>query len=635
MERFSKQNLAAYRKKHPEKFLPPGEVFDHIRRGSCLFAGTACALPQYLVRSLAEHADTSPHGLLGTDVVQMWTLGVAPFADEYYERNFRNNSFFIGDSSREAVNSGHADYTPVFLSEVPALFREGTVPVDVALIQTSLPDSRGSVSLGISVDIVKVAAENARMIIAQVNGRMPAVRGDSFISLDDIDYIIPRDEALLEYSPRVPDEISRKVGRHVGKLVADGDTIQVGYGSMPNAILSCLSEKNDLGVHTELLTDGIIALVKKGVVTNRKKSFDRNATVASFCMGTARTYRYIHDNPAFRFMPVDYTNSVRRIMSHRNMTAINSALQIDLTGQATSESIGSLFYSGIGGQADFMRGAVLAPGGRSVLAMRSTSNDGKRSRVVPRLDAGTGVTLNRGDVHYVVTEYGIAHLHGKNIRERALSLIAIAHPEFRTWLVEEAKKAGYIPADFPYVPGKAGEYPGHLLRRAEARGGLHLLLRPVKLTDGDLLKDFFYSLSDASNYHRFFTGRQYVSRNFLKNFIINDYARQLVLLAVIEDGGMESVAGMGQYIVDDITHRADVAFAVRDEYQGMGIGRILLQSLTGIAKKEGITGFTADVLPDNRPMLKLFASMRFITKKNLADGIYSLVMDFRNTLQNV
>lgn len=629
MKNFSKLNLARYRKRHPEKFVAAHEAFGRIHKGSHIFAGTACALPQHLMKSLSSYVDSAQHGLIGTDVIQVWTLGVAPFADEYYERNFRNNSFFISDSSRAAVNSGHADYTPVFLSEVPALFNSGMVSIDVALIQTSLPDGKGNVSLGISVDIVMAAAENARMIIAQVNGRMPAVHGDSFINLKDIDFIIPRDEPLLEYSPRVPDEISRNVGRHVAKLVKDGDTIQVGYGSMPNAILSCLSGKNDLGVHSELLTDGIIALMKKGIITNTKKSFDKNVTVASFCMGSAGTYRHLHGNGSFRFMPVDYTNSVRRIMSHANMTAINSALQIDLTGQASSESIGSQFYSGIGGQADFMRGASLARGGRSIIAMRSTSNDGRHSRVVPRLDAGTGVTLNRGDVHFVVTEYGIAHLHGKNIRERALSLIGIAHPDFRPWLVEEAKKFGYVSPDLSYFPGSSGEYPAHLERNAVARGGLKLLLRPVKITDEEILKDFFYSLSEASSYHRFFSGKQYISPKFLKTFLINDYARQMVLLAVTSRDGKESVAGLGQYKVDDTSRRADIAFAVRDELQGRGVGRLLLHALTRIAKKEGITGFTADVLPDNVPMLKLFGSMRFITTKKLVDGIYELVMDFR------
>jgi len=628
MDRYSKQNLAAYRKKHPEKFITPGDAFDHIRRGSSLFAGTACALPQHLVRSLAEHADTSPHGLLGTDVVQMWTLGVAPFADEYYERNFRNNSFFIGDSSREAVNSGHADYTPIFLSEVPALFSGGTVPVDVALVQTSLPDSRGNVSLGISVDIVKAAAENARMIIAQVNGRMPAVRGDSFIRLDDIDYIIPRDEALLEYSPRVPDDISRSVGRHVAKLVSDGDTIQVGYGSMPNAILSCLSEKNDLGVHTELLTDGIIALVKKGVVTNRKKSFDRNATVATFCMGTARTYRYIHDNPAFRFMPVDYTNSVRRIMSHRNMTAINSALQIDLTGQATSESIGSLFYSGIGGQADFMRGAILAPGGRSVLAMRSTSNDGKRSRVVPRLDSGAGVTLNRGDVHYVVTEHGVAYLHGKSIQERALALISIAHPDYREQLLKDAIEMRYVRAEMQDYSGKITVGPKETRTTMLLDDGSQLTIRPIHPTDEPALRELFYALSQKSIYTRFMSRMKWVPRKQVKDFVYIDHRTEVSIVATVPSADGGDIVALGGYYLNPRTNRAEVAFTVHDDYQNRHIGTFLFKQLVTIARRNGIAGFTAEVLEENRAMQAVFNNSGLKTESKLIEGVFHYTMQF-------
>ena len=629
MAGFSRENLARFRKKHPEKFTSPAEAFSRIHKGSFIFAHTACAEPQYLMNSLTRYVESDAHALLGTDVIQVWTLGVAPFADEYYERNFRHNSFFISDASRAAVNSGHADYTPVFLSRVPELFNSGVISIDVALIQVSLPDRNGNMSLGISIDIALAAVKNARMVIAQVNGRMPAVSGETFINIREVDCIIPHDEPLLEYSPRVPDEISRRVGRYAAKLVKDGDTIQVGYGSMPNAVLAGLAGKNDLGVHTELLTDGIISLVKKGVINNSRKSYDKNLTVATFCMGTNRSYRFLDRNHSFRFMPVDYTNSLRRIMSHRNMTAINSALQIDLTGQATSESIGSLFYSGIGGQADFMRGSVLSKGGRSILALRSTSNDGRHSRIVPQLDPGAGVTLNRGDVHYVVTEYGIAYLHGKSIRERALSLVGIAHPDFRPWLVEEAKKTGYISAGVKYVPGSAGIYPEHLTRTAVSRDGVPLILRPVKITDEDILKDFFYSLSDESSYHRFFSGKQYISRKFLQNFVINDYARQMVLIATVLREGKETVLGMGQYRVDDMSHRADVAFAVRDDTQGRGIGRHLLHGITRIAKMEGITGFTADVLPDNGPMLKLFASMRFLTTKKLVDGLYELVMDFR------
>ena len=314
------------------------------------------------------------------------------------------------------------------------------MPVDVALIQTSPPDDHGYMSLGISVDITKSAVENASMVITQVNTNVPRVHGDTFIHIDDADFIILHDESLLEYEVKVPGEIAQRIGKYVARIIEDGNTIQVGYGSIPNAILSNLRNKKHLGVHTELLTDGIVELMKEGVIDNSKKVVNRGKTVATFCMGKKETYEYIHDNPGIEFRTIDYTNNPLVIAQQRNMVAINSALEVDLTGQATAESIGKTFYSGIGGSADFMRGAVLTPEGRTILALQSAAKSGEASRIVPFLREGEGVTLGRGDVHYVVTEYGMAYLHGKNIRERAMDLIGIAHPKFRPWLIEEAKK---------------------------------------------------------------------------------------------------------------------------------------------------------------------------------------------------
>ncbi|MBM4310753.1 MAG: acetyl-CoA hydrolase/transferase family protein [Deltaproteobacteria bacterium] len=450
--------IGSLAQRYPEKYVPLEQIFQKIHRGNHIFISTACGKPQYLVNELTRFVDENPKALIDTEVFHLWTLGVAPYAEEKFKNNFRLNTFFIGDNTREAVNQGLADYTPVFLSNVPALLHHGLERMDVALIQTSLPDKQGYVSLGISVDIVKAAVERASLVIAQINSRMPRVHGDSFLHIRDIDYIVPWDEPLLEYHPSVPDEIAAKIGSYIARIVQDGDTIQVGYGSMPNAILDSLAGKRHLGVHTELLSDGIAELMRAGVIDNTRKSIDRGKTVATFCMGTSTTYDFIHDNPAIEFRTIDYTNNPLIIASQKNMVAINAALQIDLTGQSTSESIGSTFYSGIGGHADFMRGALLASGGKTILALRSTSNDGTHSRIVPRLEAGVGVSLTRGDIHYVVTEYGIAYLHGKNIRQRAMSLIAIAHPKFRPELILQAKECGLIYRDQAFIPGERGSH---------------------------------------------------------------------------------------------------------------------------------------------------------------------------------
>ena len=613
----------------PEKFASAEKIFRHIHRGDRIFIHTACGEPQFLVQSLIRFVESNPKAFFDAEVLHVWTLGVAPYTDEKFKYNFRHNSFFVGNNSREAVNRGMADYTPIFLSHVPQLIQRGLVPIQVALIQTSPPDARGYMSLGVSVDITKAAVERAEIVIAQVNHHMPRVHGDGFIHIDDVDFIVCHDEPLLEYEATAPDEVAQQIGKYVARIVQDGDTIQVGYGSLPNAILANFAEKKHLGVHSELLTDGIVELMKKKVIDNSKKTLNRGKTVVTFCMGHRSTYEYIHDNPSFEFRTIDYTNNSLNIARQQNMTAINSALEIDLTGQVTAESLGRTFYSGIGGQADFMRGAVLAPGGKSILAIQSTAENGQVSRIVPFLREGAGVTLIRGDIHYVVTEYGIAYLHGKNIRERAMELIAIAHPKFRPWLIEKAKQANLIYRDQAFIPGKRGEYPEHLETFRTTRTGLTILLRPVKISDEPLLKDFFYSLSDGSLYRRFISVRKDMPHELLQEFVVIDYTKEMVILATVKEGELEKVVGVGQYGINESTHSAEVSLVVRDDYQNQGIGTEILSYLTFLAKREGLMGFTAEVLVENKPMLHLFEKMGFDIQKTKAQGVYELRMAFR------
>ncbi len=625
--------LEDIKKNYPEKFLPEEKVFSHIHRGDRIFIGTACGEPQYLVNSLVQYTQSYPKAFFDAEVIHVWTLGVAPYTDEKFKHNFRHNSFFVGNNTREAVNTGMADYTPIFLSQVPSLLRRGIIEIDVAMVQTSMPDAHGFLSLGVSVDIVKAAVESARHVVIQVNSKMPRVHGDAFIHIEDADFIIHHDEDLLEFDTEIPDELSDKVGKYVSRIIEDGDTIQVGYGRMPNAILKNLSGKKNLGVHTELLSDGIVELIKAGVINNSEKSVDRGKAIASFSMGHKSTYEFIHDNPGIEFRSIDYTNNPLVISQHKKMTAINAALEIDLTGQATAESIGPTFFSGIGGQADFMRGAVLAPGGKTILTVRSTTEDEEHSRIVPFLPEGAGVTLNRGDAHYVVTEYGIAYLHGKNIRERAMDLISIAHPKFRPWLIEQAKKHGLIYRDQAFIPGKRGEYPENLETYRTTKSGIKLHFRPVKISDEELLKDFFYSLSDQSMYRRFISTRKDMPHERLQDMVVIDYTKEMVILAVIEQGGKEIVVGVGQYGIQEHQHSAEVAFAVSDDYQYKGIGQELLKYLTQLAKRDGLLGFTAEVLVENKPMLHLFEKMGFNIDKRTSAGVFELKMEFRGDEQ--
>jgi len=630
-QNISYENIENFRKKYPEKFASENSVFKHIHRGDRIFIGTACGEPQYLVNALADFVNRNPKAFFDTEVYHVWTLGVVPYTNEKFKKNFRLNSFFVGDNTREAINSGFADYTPLFLSQVPSLFHRGIEQMDVALIQTSLPDQYGYVSLGVSVDIVKAAAETANLVIAQINPAMPRVHGDTFMHLSELDYLIVHEEPLLEYKPSVPDTIAAKIGTYVAKIVQDGDTIQVGYGSMPNAILASLKNKKHLGVHTELFSDGIAALMKQGVIDNSRKTLDRGKSVASFCMGFRETYDFLHDNPGIEFRTIDYTNNPLTIARQENMVAINAALQIDLTGQSTSESINGYLYSGIGGHADFMRGTMLAPGGKTILCLRSTSNDEENSRIVPLLHEGTGISLTRGDIHYVVTEYGIAHIHGKNIRERAMDLIAIAHPKFRPELLAAAKKHGLIYKDQAFIPGNRGIYPENMETYRTTRSDLNLKLRPVKINDEPLVKDFFYSLSDRSLYRRFISSRQDMPHERLQEFVVIDYTAETVILAVIESEGYEKIVGIGQYGIDPNTHSAEVAVVVRDDYQKKGIGSELLTYLTYLAKRQGLLGFTAEVLADNRPMMALFEKGGFDIEKRRDETVYELKLLFKDT----
>ncbi len=616
------------KRKYPKKFASEEKIFSNIHRGDRIFIATGCGEPQYLVRALIKYVESHPKAFFDAEVFRVWTFGIAAYTEEKFKYNFRHNTFFIGNSTRDAVNKGLADYTPIFLSLVPDLFYRKIVPIDVAIIQTSPPDKHGYMNMGMSVDITKAAVENAKLVIAQINDNMPRVHGDGFIHIEDVDFAIEHNEPLLEYESKVPDDIAHRIGKYVSQIIQDGDTIQVGYGSIPNAILANLRDKKHLGVHTELLTDGIVKLMKEGIIDNTKKTIDRYKTIAAFCMGTRATYEYINDNPSVEFRTIDYTNNPLVISQHENMTAINSALEIDLTGQATAESIGKTFYSGIGGQADFMRGAILARNGKTILAIQSTAENGKVSRIVPYLKEGAGVTLNRGDIHYVITEYGIAYLHGKNIRERAMELISIAHPKFRPWLIKEAKKLNLIYKDQAFIPGKHGEYPEELETYRTTKTGLEIFLRPVKISDEPLLKDFFYSLSDKSLYRRFISARKDMPHERLQEFVIIDYTKERVILAMIKQDGKEEIVGVGQYGIDERTHTAEVALVVRDDHQKMGIGTELLSYLTYLAKKQGLFGFTAEVLADNIPMLHLFEEMGFDIKKRKAEGVYELKMKF-------
>jgi 4-hydroxybutyrate CoA-transferase len=411
-----------------------------IKSGSRVILNANCGEPQTLAETLAEIAPT----LRDVEVVQLLALGRADWVRKEFDGHLRLNALFVGPSVRAAVNAGDADCTPIFLSEIPKLFSTGTLPLDATLVQVSPPDEHGFCSFGVSVDIIKPAAESSRFVVAEVNAQMPRTLGDAFIHVSKLTHVIETDRPIIEL-PRNPfSDVHQRIGTHVAELIDDGSTLQLGIGAIPDAVLSQLKDKRHLGIHTEMFSDGVMELFEAGVITNERKTLHPGKIVSSFVMGSRRLYDFIDNNPVVEMHPSHYSNDPFIIAQNDQMVAINSAISIDLTGQVNSDSIGLQLYSGIGGQVDFVRGASRAKGGKAVIALPATAKGGTLSRIVPTLASGAGVVTSRGDVHYVATEFGVANLHGKSIRERAKALINIAHPQFREELERFARERHYL-----------------------------------------------------------------------------------------------------------------------------------------------------------------------------------------------
>lgn len=412
------------------------EAVKAVSSGQRVVIGHACGEPQSLVDAMVNQAAR----LENVEIVHMVAMGKAKYCQPGMEKHFTHNALFVGGSTRKAVNEGRAVYTPCFFSEIPRLFRNGSLPVDAALIQVSKPDEHGYCSFGVSVDYTRPAALAAKTVIALVNDQMPRTLGDCFIHVSELDYIVEASVPLIELPKPEISEVEEKIGYHVAQLVEDGSTLQLGIGSIPDAVLLFLQDKKDLGIHTEMFSDGVVELVESGVITNKAKSYHPGKIVANFLMGTKKLYDFVNNNPMVEMYSVDYTNDPFIIAKNPKMTSINSALQVDLTGQVCADTIGYKQYSGVGGQVDFVRGASRSEGGKSIIALPSTAMGGKLSRIVTHLDEGAAVTTSRNDVHYIVTEYGHAQLRGKSLNERAKALIEIAHPDFRESLYQHVSR---------------------------------------------------------------------------------------------------------------------------------------------------------------------------------------------------
>jgi acyl-CoA hydrolase/GNAT superfamily N-acetyltransferase len=595
-----------------------------IRPGQRVFVGTGCGQPQELVKALAARAND----LSNTEIVHLLTIGEAPYAEKELADSFRTNTFFVAENVRNIIQEGMADYTPISLSDIPRLFSSGQHPLDAALIQISPPDERGMCSLGISVDIVKSATENARTVIAEVNPNMPRTHGGSFIHVHDIDCLIPTDTPILEMTPPEPDETTRQIGEYVAALVEDGATVEFGIGQIPQAVMEFLVNKKDLGIHTEMFTDSIIALIESGAVTGIRKSMDRGKVVASFAMGTRRLYDYIDNNPLFSFHPTEHVNNPFVISQQTKQVAINVALEIDLTGQVCADSLGTKFYSGIGGQVDFNRGAAQSQGGKAIIAMPSTARNGEVSRIVSSLDDGAGVVTTRGDVHYVVTEYGVAYLHGKSIQERTMALIAIAHPKFRPQLVKDAVAAKYLRPDMASIEGKVVIGPAKFRTTHLLENGTQINFRPIHPTDEPAMRDLFHALSKETIYYRFMSRPKQIPQKEIQDFVFIDHRTDVAIVATMPEAHGDDIIAIGRFYLDKKTNMAEVAFVVHDDWQNHGIGQFLLQHLTNIARRNGVRGFTAEVLRANRAMQRVFQKSNLNISSEPAEDVISYTLLF-------
>lgn len=587
----------------PEKLLTPEESVKKIRNGSRVFIGTGCGEPQRLIRAMIENPS-----IQDIIIYQMLSSTLSEYVnDEQFLSRFSIKLFFISILMRQSAFEGKIDYIPVYLSQIPKIFEDNEIGLDVALIQVCPPDEHGYCSLGISVDITLSGMKNADIVIAQVNPNMPRTWGDSLVHIDSIHYLVEYEEPLLESLPETKNrKVIERIGHYVNMLVDDGATLQIGFGHLPDAVMPYLAHKKDLGIHTQVITDGLLPLFKNKAITNRKKNYLQDRAVTSLCMGSRELYDFVNDNPMFYFRSSEFVNDPNVIAKNDNFISISSALEVDLTGQICTDSKGYLFYSGIGDQVDFIRGSSMSKGGFSIVIIPSTAQNGAVSRIVPHLSEGAGVATTRGDIDLIVTEYGIAEIGRKSISQRVMELAQIAHPKFRKELIRQAKQRHYIFED--QLPPSSQDllFLDSYNDSYKLNSGKTIEVRPLLPSDEFESRHFFYSLQEDSIYYRFFNKRKVFSRKMLQQqWAEVDYKRNMSLIALMQMGKRKQIVAIGSY-AEASTESAEVAFLVREDLHGKGIGSFLLNALEVIARENKYTQFIATVLAENEKMLSVF-----------------------------
>ena len=603
-----------------EKRMDAPQAIKSIRPGQRVFIGSACGEPQLLVRSLSEKA----MHLSGLEVVRLMsyeTTSLTAIADRTQDYSLNVRSIYLGSAKVEAIASKRRFITPMNMSDVPGLFKTRKLPIHVAMIQVAPPDDFGWLSLGISVDVTLAAALAADRVIVQVNPQMPRVLGQSFIHVNDVDIIVEHEEELLSVNPAAPSDTAARIGQHIARLIDDGSTLQIGLDAASQATVQALGNKNDLGIHSQYLTDDIMHLYSTGVVTNRRKGFNEGKLVASAAIGSRNLYEFVHDNPAVDFHPSDYVNDPFVISRHHRMVSMNVAKTIDLTGQVSAEASSQTFFAGVSGIPDFVRGARRSPGGKSILMLPSTSLDGAMSNIVPTLHE-TAVVVPRGDVHYVATEYGVVNLFGKSLQERVIAMIEIAHPDFREELFDAAKAADFIGSERSLGEAARAVYP-IVLEQTLMVGDQQMTIRPAKPVDERRIQEHYYSLDKEDVFSRFFHEKNAFGRQDVAGKSQIDYVKDLTLLGIVGEFGFGRVVAVGESVLLLDSNMAEVAFSVSKEFRGHGLGKILLKKLAEAGQENGLAGLMAYTAPNNRAMIRLFNTLPYkVTSSYDGEGVY-------------
>jgi acyl-CoA hydrolase/RimJ/RimL family protein N-acetyltransferase len=585
---------------HADKVITAEEAAQKIKNGDHVFVGTACATPRSLVAAL----EALPKWPADVELLHFLTDHAVPHdADGQAITHFNHRTFFVGQDMIAAVRQGLAQYVPMSIARVPELMAKGRIAVDVAFIQVSLPDEFGYVSLGVSVDVVAAAVNSAKLVIAEVNPVMPRSMGDSALHISRIDFLVPVDTPVIEYVHQAPAEAMAQIARYIGTIIEDGSTLQIGLGRVTNEALKHLVDRQDIGIHSDVITDAIIPLLERGVLTGRRKTQQPHKIVTSFAMGTRRLYDLIDRNPLFSFQTIDAVCDVDVIAAQHKMVSVTQAFAIDLTGQVCADQFNGNFYGGLAAQGEFLRGAARSVGGKPIICLASTDDDLSVSRIRAVLRPGEGVTVARNDVHYVITEFGIAYLFGKSIAERAVALIAVAHPNFRAALLEEAKALGYVPPEQALKNMRA--YAAEEERSVVLKDQRSVLLRPATSVDGEAIRVLFHQLSDSDVYTRFFRKVRGLSNQEVQRLCNVNFEDEVAFVAATGPREAPRVVAQACYFINPSTNLAETAFMVHPDWQGCGLASAMQQAMKTHAMARGVRGFVAEILSSNTHMIRL------------------------------